>query len=111
MFVMGWNALKTLMDPLVAQKVSLHGENTCDEMKELIPQDQLLETYGGTAKMPEHSWPPHVPNTKPKFRERSESPNMMGLETSCTDTEDFEEFVIVNRPRLLVFRNKKLLLK
>jgi hypothetical protein len=49
-FVIGWGALKGLMDPLVAQKVTLIGENTCDEIRDLIPQDQLLEAYGGTAK-------------------------------------------------------------
>jgi hypothetical protein len=48
--VIGWGALKGLMDPLVAQKVTLIGENTCDEIRDLIPPDQLLEAYGGTAK-------------------------------------------------------------
>ena len=60
-FVFGWAAVKGLLDPLVAQKVSLIGSNTCDEIKDLVPQDQLLEEFGGSAKRPERNWPPTIP--------------------------------------------------
>ncbi len=60
-FVYGWAAIRGLIDPLVAQKVTLVGANTCDELKDLVAPDQLLEEFGGTAKRPEVSWPPTIP--------------------------------------------------
>jgi len=63
MFVYGWAAVRGLIDPLVAQKITLVGANTCDELKALVPSDQLLEEFGGSAKRPEKSWPPTIPNT------------------------------------------------
>lgn len=74
-FTIGWSAVRSLLDPMVANKIVLIGQNTCDELKELVPPDQLLEAYGGKAQLPDVHWPPTIPGAPHKIRNhRCESP-------------------------------------
>lgn len=60
-FVWAWKSIRVVLNESGKAKTTLIGENTCDELKELVCRCQLLEEYGGTAKMPAHYWPPVVP--------------------------------------------------
>eukprot|EP00826_Nyctotherus_ovalis_P018541 TRINITY_DN1555_c0_g1_i7.p2 TRINITY_DN1555_c0_g1~~TRINITY_DN1555_c0_g1_i7.p2 ORF type:complete len:341 (+),score=108.31 TRINITY_DN1555_c0_g1_i7:343-1365(+) len=61
-----WNVVANFMDPNTRAKMKVFDVGNPEELTSLAAPSQLLEEYGGTAKMPERCWPPTFP---PGFRE------------------------------------------
>jgi hypothetical protein len=51
-----------LITELIRDKISISSDNTNSELLDLIPREQLLKEYGGTAEKLVNYWPPFVPN-------------------------------------------------
>jgi len=49
-FRMIWKILSTFIDPITVQKISVLGSSFLDELKQVVPLDQIPKKYGGTGK-------------------------------------------------------------
>ena len=94
-FLYAWKAIRIWLDEMIANKVELYHSNTSDEIKQMIPADQLLEEYGGNAKAPEVYWPPFIPGSpsKPFSSPEPELKNIFELQMKGPE-ESYEPEVI-----------------
>ena len=60
-FVWGWKTIKNVLNDSGKAKTVLVGEETCEELKQIVCTCQLLQDFGGKARQPEKWWPPTVP--------------------------------------------------
>ena len=60
-----WKKVQGKFPEAVRKKVQISGENTCDDLKELVFKSQLPKEYGGTARPQNPNWPPILPPLGP----------------------------------------------
>jgi hypothetical protein len=62
-FTVAWSGIRKLLEEGQRQKIVMTNGYIIPELLEICDPDQLPEKYGGTAKQPNHFWPPTMPQT------------------------------------------------